>query len=40
MMFDILRLIQDGVIGLEDLDGFSEGVRGRIELFLRNNPQE
>ncbi|MGN0077475.1 MAG: hypothetical protein ACI36V_01670 [Coriobacteriales bacterium] len=30
----IVRLVLDGIITMEDLDGFSEDVAGYVELFL------
>lgn len=39
MYSNILSLIDDDVIGLEDLEGFSEELRGKIEFVTRNKSE-
>ena len=34
MMFDIVRLIRDGVIGVQDLEGFSEELKEHVQFIL------
>ena len=36
MDLNILSLIAEGVIGLDDLEGFSEDLRERMALFMRD----
>ena len=34
MLIDLVRLVQDGVIGLEDLSDFSEDVQERVKFMV------
>ena len=34
MVFDIVNLIRDGVITIEDLDGFSEELKEQVQLII------